>query len=355
MVPRLVAAAVCILAMAPALARAPLAGDPPLTRHVPEVDAYPQNFSVAQDGQSVVYVGNYDGVLIFDGERWELLRLPNRDLARSLTFDGVDRVYVGGHDQFGYIQHDASGRERFHDLTETFRPLLAEGEAFEDIWDIHIAREGVFFRALRHLFLLEPKSGAIRIWRHPGRFGGIVQAGESVLLQFRGEGLKRLVGTEWQLLPGSQPLSELAWKFLHLPDGGLLPLAADGRWRVYRDGRLTPFKVPRAFPPSSSMSSGLELPDGTLVMVSADGLVYTLDPRTGTGRHFRADTGFLSQVIPARGGGLLIAGEDRLLHVEWPAPWTAIGEAFGLSSSLSAMTRWGDRWYALSSSGVLAL
>ncbi|MGH8443170.1 MAG: diguanylate cyclase domain-containing protein, partial [Nevskiaceae bacterium] len=108
-------------------------------------------------------------------------------------------------------------------------------------------------------------------------------------------------------------------------------------------------------PPSSSMSSGLELPDGTLVRVSADGLVYTLDPRTGTDRHFRADTGFLSLVIPARGGGLLIAGEDRLLHVEWPAPWTAIGEAFGLSSSLTAMTRWGDRWYALSSSGVLAL
>ncbi|MGQ0585669.1 MAG: hypothetical protein ACT4PK_00495, partial [Gammaproteobacteria bacterium] len=348
-------AAILALALAAAEARAPLEGDPPLTRHVPDVDAYPQNFALAQDAESVVYVGNYDGVLIFDGERWELLRLPNRDLARALAFDGVDRVYVGGHDEFGYIKRDGSGREQFFDLTGAFTSQLAEGESFEDIWDIHFGREGVFFRALRHLFLYDPRTGTTRIWRHPGRFGGIVQVGDSVVLQFRGEGLKQLVGTEWKLLPGSEPLSELAWKFLRLPDGGLLPLAADGRWRVWRDGKLTNFTVPRSFPPSSSMPSGIRLDDGTLVMVSDEGLVYTLDPRTGASRSFRADAGFLTDVIAARGGGLLIAGEDRLLHVEWPAPWTALGEAFGMSSSLTAMARWGERWYALTSSGVLAL
>jgi diguanylate cyclase (GGDEF)-like protein len=341
--------------MAPAWARAPLEGDPPLTRHTPDVDAYPQNFALAQDNQSIVYVGNYDGVLIFDGERWELLRLPNRDLARALAFDGTDRVYVGGHDQFGYIRRDMTGHEQFHDLTPVFQPLLRDGETFEDIWDIHIAREGVFFRALRHLFLYEPASGATRLWRHEGRFGGIVQSGDSVVLQFRGEGLKQYKGGEWQLLPGSEPLHELAWDFLRLPDGGLVGLAADGRWRVYRNGRVSNFPVPSTFPPSSSISAGTELADGTLVMVSGDGMAYTLDPRTGAHRHFRLDTGFLTEVIPARGGGLLIAAEDRLLHLEWPAPWTALGETYGMNSSLVSMVRWGERWHALTSSGVFAL
>ncbi len=354
-VPRLVAAVLGILAIAPAPARAPLEGDPPVARHTPNVDAYPQNFTVAQDARSVVYVGNYDGVLIYDGERWELLRLPNRDLARSLAYDGAERVYVGSHDLFGYLSRGADGRERFHDLTALFKPLLKEGESFEDVWDILVTRQGVFFRALRHVFLYDPSSGGTRVWRHAGRFGGMTEFGGKVVLQFRGEGLRQLVGDEWRLLPGSEPLSELAWKFLHLPDGGLLALAADGRWRAWREGRVTNYAVPKAFPPSSSMSSGIVLADGTLVMVGGDGLVYTLDPRSGAHRELRVDGGFLSDVIPARGGGLLIAGEERLLHLEWPSPWTALGEPHGLSASLSKVVRWGERWYVLTSSGVFAM
>ncbi|MGH8481741.1 MAG: hypothetical protein ACRES8_04700, partial [Nevskiaceae bacterium] len=354
---RLVTGVMAALAMVPALAlaRAPLEGDPPIARHLPDVDAYPQNFSIAQDNQSVVYVGTYDGVLIYDGARWELLRLPNRDLGRSLAFDGKDRVYVGSHDQFGYVQRDADGSERFHDLTGLFAPLLDAGEAFEDVWDIHIAREGVFFRALRHLFLYEPASGGTKVWRHAGRFGGIVQLGDRVVLQFRGEGLKELVDGEWRLLPGSEALDELCWKLLRLPGGGLLGLCADGHWRAWRDGGVSGFPVPASFPESSSMSSGMELADGTLLMVSGDGIAYTLDPRSGAHRRIRLDTGFLNDVIVDRGGGLLIAGEDRLLHLEWPATWTSLGESYGLTRSLTNVVRWDQRWLLLTSSGVLEM
>lgn len=343
------------LATGPAAARVALEGDPPLATYVADVDAYPQNFAIAQDAQSVVYLGNYDGVLVFDGERWELLRLPNRDIARTLAFDGADRVYVGGHDLFGYVQRDATGREAFHDLTPSVAPLLKAGESFEDIWDILVAPEGVYFRALRHVFLLDPKGGAPRLWRHDGRFGGIVHADGRTLLQFRGEGLKQLVDGQWRLLPGSEPLDELCWDFVRLPDGGLLGLAADGRWRAWRDGRVVDVAMPASFPESSSMSNALELADGSIVMVSGDGFIYSWDPRTGASRKFRLDTGYLNDVVVDRGGGLLIAGEDRLLHLEWPAPWTALGESYGLTSSLTNVARWGDRWIVLSSTGAFEL
>jgi diguanylate cyclase (GGDEF)-like protein len=352
---RLVVAAMIFAVMAPAAGRAPLEGDPPIARHLPDVDAFPQNFALAQDLQSVVYVGNYDGVLVYDGERWELVRLPNRDLARSLAFDGKDRVYVGGHDLFGYLARDADGSERFHDLSAQFKPLLQDGESFEDVWDILVARDAVYFRALRHVFRYDPHSGSTRLWRHDGRFGAIIEHRGRIVLQFRGEGLRQLEAGEWRLLPGSEPLSELAWKLLQLPDGGLLALAADGRWRAYRDGRVTDYPAPRSFPPSSDMTSGLALADGTLVMTSSTGQIHALDPRSGAHRELRVDGGFLTAVIPDRGGGLLVAGEERLLHVEWPSPWTAIGEAQGLEASITRAVRWGERWYVLTSSGVYAL
>src|SRR6185437_12172795 len=45
-----------------------------------------QNWSLAQDRQGVIYVGNVDGaVLAFDGARWQRIPVPNRAAVRSLS------------------------------------------------------------------------------------------------------------------------------------------------------------------------------------------------------------------------------------------------------------------------------
>src|SRR5690606_39208201 len=49
-----------------------LTGNPPVTRFVPTLDVFPQNFAIAQDRDAIVYIGNSEGVLTFDGERWRL-------------------------------------------------------------------------------------------------------------------------------------------------------------------------------------------------------------------------------------------------------------------------------------------
>lgn len=185
-------------------------GSPPVTRLPVNLDVYPENFDVAQDAQSMLYVANSDGVLVYDGNRWSLVKLPNGEMARSLRFDGKDRVYVGGYGVFGYVSRDELGEEQFTDLTPQFAALLAK-QSFADIWDIHIGPEGVFFRALKHLFLYSPAGAAPRLWRHEGRFGAMTRYRGETLLQFRGEGLRSLHGDQWQLLKGSEPLSELVY------------------------------------------------------------------------------------------------------------------------------------------------
>lgn len=326
-------------------------GAPPLARFVPDIEIGPQNFAIAQDADSSVYVGNGHGVLRFDGERWQLIRLPNGDLVRSLAFDGDRRIYVGGYNLFGYVERDASGFAEFHDLTPLYGSLL-RGEDFADIWHILVTPQGVFIGAVRHLFLYHPDSGEVRLWREPGRFGALAQAGGAIIVQFRGEGLRRFQGNEWLAMPGTDSLSTLVSGWVSLPDGGLLSLAADGRWSEWIDGHVRTYSMQGDSPPSSLFTTGLALPDGNIAFSATDGTVRLFDPRHSTWRTVVVDSGWLAGLITDRNGGLLTIGNQALFHIGWPGAWTIIGRSAGLSGLVYRLRKWEDRWFALGESGA---
>ena len=333
-----------------AVAAAP-PGAPPITRYTPDVETYPQTFDLAQDDTAAIYVAANDGVLSFDGSRWKLIRLPNGDIARSLAADGHGRVYVGGYGLFGYMERDAAGVEQFHDLTPLYRDLL-HGETFDDIWDTLVSAQGVFFMALGHLFQYQPRSGAVRLWRYPSHYGSIVEQHGEVLVQFREQGLKRLKDSGWEPVAGGEGLKDLVYHLLPLPDGGLLTLARDGRWREFRDGSLSDYAMPPGFPPSSFMMTGRRLADGSIALAGQDGQLHLLDPLRHSVRSFRVDNSALNGIVPAADGGLLTLSNLSVFHVSGPAAWSVVRPDSGLSGGIHHLAQWNGRWLALSDAGV---
>lgn len=327
------------------------AGSPPLTRFAPDIEVYPQTFDLAQDGAGVIYVGATNGVLSFDGVRWQLIRLPNGDMVRSLAYDGHGRVYVGGYGQFGYLERDGFGAEQYHDLSALYQGLL-RSEAFADVWNILVTRQGVFFMALSHLFQYQPETQAVRLWRYPQHYGALVESNGEVLAQFRGQGLKRLHDGDWQTVPGSAPLSDLVYQFLHLPDGGLLTLERDGRWREFRNGRVSDYPMPPGFPPSSFLMMGRELGDGSIALAGEDGRLHLYDPASHSVRSFRVDNSAVNGVIQAADGGLLAVSNLAVFHLDWPSAWSAVRPESGLNGAIHHIAQWGGRWLALTDSGV---
>ena len=333
---------------------APFDGDPPVTRFVPRLDVYPQNFAFAQSPDGVVYIGNHDGVLAFNGEQWTETRLPNGDIVRSLAADAAGRIYVGGYNVFGYLERDVAGHEQFHDLTAGFSTLL-DGETFADIWAIEVAPQGVFFRAVQHMFLFEPQSETVSLWRHEERFGDITQHRGEVILQFRGEGLRRFNGEGWEPLPGTESVRELVFDYVPLRDGSLLLLSNDGEWRRYDGTRVTAFDVPRGFPPSSDFTRGMLTRDGNVALSTADGALVILDPVKGSWRRLAVATGFISALAPARNGGIFMVSNEALVHVDWPARWTVTGKEHGLEGAVHRVVPWGSRWFVMTDAGVQEL
>lgn len=112
-----------------------------------------QNWTAAQDSVGRMYIGNRDGMLIYDGARWKKAYLPNYTTVRSLYYDHLtDRMYAGGSEEFGYFASDATSREpSFHSLTDRF---TEHPPRFSEIWKIFKSDESVWFQADNYLFCL---------------------------------------------------------------------------------------------------------------------------------------------------------------------------------------------------------
>ena len=332
-----------------------LLGTPPSALHRVDIAAYPQNFAVAYGGDGRVFLGNAEGVLAFDGEGWRLTRLPHREVVRSLASAADGRLYLGSYNAFGYLQPDSSGSLHYHPLEQLFAEAL-DGREFADIWAVLVTPECVYFRALTDLFCWRPEDGVVRHWRHPGRFGAMVRHNGETWLQFRGEGLRRQVGDEWQALPGSESLDGLLFGLLPLADGDLLGFGAgEVWWRIDAQGQPSAQRMPTLLPPPAQLQHALAREDGSLLFASSGGALYVVDPTLSEARRFKLGGGVLSGLADGPDGGILVSADSGFHHVRWPSRWTLIGAAQGLQGTLYDIRDWrGQRWL-LGASGAQPL
>ena len=83
------------------------AGRPYLQTYGPKnYGAAPQNWAVVRDQRGLLYVGNTDGVLSYDGVSWRLIPTANNSVVRSLALDAANTIFVGAKRVFTSISFD---------------------------------------------------------------------------------------------------------------------------------------------------------------------------------------------------------------------------------------------------------
>lgn len=113
-----------------------------------DYQAAPQNSDITQDSRGVVYFANNKGLLAYNGTAWKTYPLPNRTIVRSIAAHQA-RIYTGGQNEFGFFQPNQGGDWEFQSLKER---IPEEHRSFEDVWDIHIVAETVYFRSSSKIF-----------------------------------------------------------------------------------------------------------------------------------------------------------------------------------------------------------
>jgi serine phosphatase RsbU (regulator of sigma subunit) len=114
-----------------------------------EYNAETQNWSIAQNKQGIIFIGNNSGVLEYDGTYWRLIECANHSSVRSLAIDTHDVIYVGGISEFGYLKPDPTGKLIYQSLVHL---LPADQCDFTDIWKTFVGQNGIYFNASKKIF-----------------------------------------------------------------------------------------------------------------------------------------------------------------------------------------------------------
>lgn len=83
-----------------------------------DYNASEQNWAVCQDDRGIMYFGNNsDGIIEFDGVNWNLIDVKENTIIRVLSKNTKGIIYVGGTNEFGYLEPNGQGKLLYKSLS----------------------------------------------------------------------------------------------------------------------------------------------------------------------------------------------------------------------------------------------
>jgi len=143
-----------------------------------------QFWMMTRDNDGILYFGNNDGALIFDGERWQKVLLPNNSGVRSLVTTPDGKVYAGGYNEIGLIVKDSQGNYQYKSL---LKDLKLEIEKIENLWQVHVLKDYIIYRSFNELIAISGNNATHISSNQAFIFSGIVN--NHLYVQDEGNGI----------------------------------------------------------------------------------------------------------------------------------------------------------------------
>ncbi|NQX92370.1 MAG: hypothetical protein HRT74_09680, partial [Flavobacteriales bacterium] len=105
-------------------------------------------YEIGQLPDGSIVCANNNGLLVKRSNDWNCLPQPNNTILRSIEVAG-DSVFVGGQSELGYFK-----RVEHEWLYTSLVGLLPEGFGFEDVWEIDLIGDELFFRTSKNVLWL---------------------------------------------------------------------------------------------------------------------------------------------------------------------------------------------------------
>lgn len=213
-----------------------------------------QNWSVAKDKNGVMYFGNTEGLLTYDGKYWQQYEMPNNQIVRSVAVDNNGKIYTGGFGAFGYWSFK-NNKLKYTSLTN----LIPKSDQLKDeIWKIHIYGNKIIFQSFSTIYIYI--NGKISILKNASNFLFSYKIGNRFIVE--NKGLYELENNKLEFIPGSDVVCKTGVLSI-LPFKGNTLLIGTGKDGLFLfDGKsFTPFNTP-----ANSFLSAFQLNNGAKIL-----------------------------------------------------------------------------------------
>lgn len=200
-----------------------------------------QNWDIKQGQNGMVYFGNNEGLLSFDGTFWNLYPLPNHTIVRALEIGKDGSIFIGGQNELGYFSPDKIGRLQYHSLLNL---IPAQDRSFDDVWNICSYGDAVFFRSNRRIFQLSNNVITVYPTASEWRFMGVSNG--QLMAQDLRKGLLRYENGSWIPFLTGAPIPPMALVTSFFPldsERSLIATLKDGLF-ICRQEQVTQIESP---------------------------------------------------------------------------------------------------------------
>ncbi|MDX2304419.1 MAG: two-component regulator propeller domain-containing protein [Microscillaceae bacterium] len=338
-------------------------GKPFLQNYTPkEYQADPQNWSIVQDNRGVMYFANDQGVLEYDGKKWQLIPTGNNSAVRSLSKNQVGIVFVGGSGEFGYLAPDRQGQMKYFSLKHK---LADKDKDFEDVWTTHATSEAVFFHTDRILFRYDLKKKSIKTWYAQAEsfFFLSYYVHQKLYLLDRKNGLMVLENDKIQLVAGGERFKEKNIYILLPFDRQkiLLGTREEGLFtynpKAPADQAFIPFKTEAdTLIKEGQLYSGTVLPHGHFALCTRNRGLIVINKQGKLSSLINAEDGLLDEnvryALLNRENQLWLALDNGISKVGLLSPIRFWDAELGIQGTINDITRHQDKLYVATSLGV---
>lgn len=201
-----------------------------------------QNWSIAQDQRGFMYFANNDGLLHFDGVNWQLYRMQNSSIVRSVHISKSGVVYVGAYNELGKMQVDKTGRMEFRSLKKY---IPAAFHNFDDIWNITEMDDKIIFQSYNCAFIYRNDS-IVSVIEAPNRFQSSFHVNGRLYFNDIEKGILEFSANKLHALPGCENIKgEEIWSVLPYRKGNdLMIFTLNKGIFIYGNNELREWKIP---------------------------------------------------------------------------------------------------------------
>jgi serine phosphatase RsbU (regulator of sigma subunit) len=332
-------------------------GSPMLSNFIQSRNIENQSWAICQDDNLVMLFANRKGILTFDGEEWQTIRIPAIPYALQKNPQN-GKIYIGGDNSFGYLEKNATGGYQYISLPGDSLPsgiitrIIFNGSSAWFYGDQTIIR-----------YNLDSRKQDLRLDSKPGdSFSGMMVTPKNTFINVSGKGLFRLESdTLFPIVTGY--LTEKTDILFSLPYNSNLVLVglSDGSVSLFDGIKYYNYQVKDdGYLNLNVLSEGISLGDTAYAFSTLDGGAEVVEKNSGKVLYYINNQNELPDdeifaIGSDKTGGLWLSHQYGLTRADLNLPVRNFSVFPGLRGNLSSTLRYNNELYVSTSEGVYYL
>lgn len=344
----------CVLSPQDSKAQVSEIGVPYIQNYSPREYGYEsQNYSIVQDKRGIIYIGNLNGIIEYDGLQWRLIKVSG---APRLVVNEQGIIFAGGYSEFGFLEPNSSGDLVF---TSLIGFLNQKDRNFGQVTKIFTLGDEVLFSAESKLFVYANKK--LKLIDVSKENYKIYKVLNEIYVHKPTIGLMTYKNGTFTLIQGGELFIEKPPLDIFPYEKGSVLIKLSGKgFGILKNGKLEPFRTQvDVFLYQNEYSCGIVLSDGNYALGTSRCGFQVIDKKGYIVNSVNKEAGLNDDEISSfyidKADYLWVSLSYGFSRVETPSPFSFYNRNSGIRGGVSSIVRHKGIIYIATTQGAFYL